>query len=690
MEASALPAVRSGALRSSAPAVAIFLIAAAVFANALWNGFALDDVAIVQQNARVHDWRALADIWLTPYWPFFGDQLGLYRPLAIFAYALQWAVAAGAPWVFHLTNLALHAVASVLVYAFVLRLLPTLGNAERAPDAAPVHTAAALLAGLVFALHPVHTEVVANIVGQAELIAAVTTLAACYLHATRRHDGLAPGRLIAIAALFALGMLAKESAIVLPALLIAIDAAQGRWRYARAPLVAYVRSMLVPVAVLTLVAVAYFALRIEVLGSIGGVHAAPNLPFLREEYRVFVAFRAWPEYVRLLVFPADLSADYSPAVILPVEGLTPMAALGAVLLGATALLALLTPAFPRAGLPAAWFLIAILPVSNLLLPIGVVVAERLLYAPSIALSLVVAFAWQRVAASPARTRRLATAAAGIMLLAAGVHVVRRNPDWKDTNAVWDALVRDHPESYRAQLINAARAMEQRQFALAKEYTELAYRLWPDDAPMLHMLSQYAQQDGDFERAIALLADAEEIAPFINTYPLARAVASISGERPQQALAALDRAAALGINRKIVEVLRAQAYEKLGRPAEAAGAWRVAIHEPGPNLWSFWALLARSLARAGARSDALAAADTAHAIAAASDERTMMLELRGAIGRGCYDAGRSADSAARPADAASCDPLAAWGLVVPTFRSNATIVQNASDGGAEAPRKGDGS
>src|SRR5690606_19702094 len=284
-------------------ALLIAAVAGLAYANALWNGFALDDTAIIQHNARVHDLRALADIWFTPYWPSYGEQLGLYRPLAIFGYALQWAAGDGAAWVFHAVNLVLHALVSVLVFAFTLKLLPTLGAANDevlAPTQA--QRLGALLGGLIFALHPVHTEAVANIVGQAELIAAATTLGACILHATRPAAGLSLRQLLAIATLFALGMLAKESAIVLPALLVAIDAAQGRWRYDRT-LLRYGRGMALPLVLLAAVAIGYLALRIQVIGSIGGVHAAPNLPFLREEYRTFVALRAWPEYVRLLAWP---------------------------------------------------------------------------------------------------------------------------------------------------------------------------------------------------------------------------------------------------------------------------------------------------------------------------------------------------------------------------------------------------
>src|SRR5690606_37652694 len=106
---------------------------------------------------------------------------------------------------------------------------------------------------------------------------------------------------------------AKESAIVLPGLLVALDVAQRRVLLARQSVVDYARAMAMPTFLLAAAAVLYLAVRVDVLGSIGGTHAAPAMPFLRTDDRILTAFRAWPEYVRLLFFPLDLSADYSPA-----------------------------------------------------------------------------------------------------------------------------------------------------------------------------------------------------------------------------------------------------------------------------------------------------------------------------------------------------------------------------------------
>ena len=97
---------------------ALMIVAAAtlaVYANSLWNGFAYDDIWIIGSNERVHQLRDQSRIWLTPYWPSFGSQLGLYRPFAIFAFAVEWAITGGQPGFYHRDKVLLHAGVSVLV-----------------------------------------------------------------------------------------------------------------------------------------------------------------------------------------------------------------------------------------------------------------------------------------------------------------------------------------------------------------------------------------------------------------------------------------------------------------------------------------------------------------------------------------------------------------------------------------------
>lgn len=466
----------------------VVLAAIAVYANSLMNGFALDDVWIIQNNPRVIGPGSAAEIWLTPYWPTLGEQLGLYRPLAIAGYAVQWALGDGAPWIFHAVNVALHALVSLLVFVFLRRC------------AEPF---TALFGALLFAVHPLHTEAVANVVGQAELISAAAVLAGVCIHLRSLGGRTGAGAIAAIAACYTFGLLAKEHTIVLPGLIVAADYAAGRGPRVRAAIAPYVRKTAPLIGALAMVAAAYLALRYQVLGSIGGTDAGPQLPFLKEDARIYTAFRAWPEFVRLLILPLDLSSDYSPAVILPATELTGQTLFGALILIAVAAAALLTPRHPRFGAPAAWLFIAVLPISNLLFPIGVVVAERTLYLASVAAALAAAFLLE-VVPDPRRMRTgVLTAGVGLLLLFSW-RTVTRNPSWDSTATVTQTLIDERPESYRAQWTAAVDAWNRGDRAAADRHWELAYAIWPHDSQFLTEFGRYNISIGRHPRAVDVL------------------------------------------------------------------------------------------------------------------------------------------------------------------------------------------
>jgi len=636
--------------------VHVLVVAAAallVFANSLLNGFAFDDEFLIAGNARVHALHDQAAIWLSPYWPVFGAEAGLYRPLAVFAWAVQWAIGAGAAWVFHLGNVLLHVLVSVLL-CFLLRVFVT--------------SRAALAGALLFAVHPVHTEAVANVVGQAELIAAAALLAACLLWVTRPlpdetaagRPARVAGRLAIITLMYAVAMLAKESAIVLPALLVALDAARGRLTpRAQNPGdtgrtrggLAYIPRSALPLGVLLLTAVAYLALRIEVLGSVTGGNAAPALPFLRTGQRWLVALQAWPEYLRLLAWPFDLSADYSPDVIVPAAGLTPAVLIGGAVLALTLVLAVRTARRPLTGLPAAWFAIAILPVSNLIVPVGVVLAERLLYTPSVAMSIAGAVLYDRAAATGRAYRgvRIAPAVMATLLLLFALRSVVRNPDWKNTAAYWNALIRDHPESYRAQWGVGAHMAANGDPARARTYMERAVETWPHDPELLNELALLHVRYGEPARAIAVLERALPLGAVGHRTALHLAEAYLAAGRAQEALSVSGTLPA----EHAALVLRAQALEQLGRFDEAAAAWQQTVPASG-HAWTWWAMRARAFARTGDGARAGAAADSTVRQAPDAAARAAADHLARAIEDGCYAPGRT--------EALCEDPLAGWLLL----------------------------
>ncbi|MGH7475356.1 MAG: tetratricopeptide repeat protein [Longimicrobiales bacterium] len=580
----------------------VALVAVALYASTIRYGFTLDDVWIIERNPYVREpWR-LFHIWTAPYWPSYGEMLGLYRPLTVFGFALQWRLAPHGAWLFHLVNVVLHAAVCVSI----LLLLRRLGFA----------LIPALLGALVFAVHPLHVEAVAGVVGQAEMTAALCVLAACYVHASRSPGAQASyRRTAAVTLLFAVALFAKEHAIVLPALLLAIDAAQGRTRFTRGDLARYFDGIGVTLTLLALVAATYLLIRLEVLGSLTGTHTTTGLPFWQHApTRVMTAMRLWVEYARLLFFPAQLSADYSPAVILPVAQPTPLMALGTALFLATVALAAATPFVPRLGLPAAWFLIAVLPISNLLFGTGMVVAERTLYLPSVALAFIVAGLVERVAQDPTSARprqRLAAAAlAAAILLALGARVVTRNPVWRDNGTLISTMVAEVPRSYRAQWSAAAAAALAGDTARSLDHWRLAYRLWPYDGQLGTEYGHYLYDVGRPEEAIPILLDVRETYLFPNRSERVLAQAYLAIGRPREALLAANRAVIVAGPRPHLAELRARALLALDAFPQAELAARDAVQQSGGRQWSAWLILARSLAAQEQSRRAAAALDSA--------------------------------------------------------------------------------
>lgn len=423
----------------------VAVLAAAVFSNSLKNGFAYDDQGIVVQNPVVtagDAWAALGE----PYWAGEAGVGRLYRPVVQAAFASQWKAFEGEARGFHFVNVVLHAAVSVLVGLLCGHFAGAMGGGSPGRPRA----IAALIGGGLFAVHPVHVEAVANVVGQAELWSAFGVLAAVVLHLETRDAEFGKRLLgtLGIGALFGLAFGAKEIAVVLPVLLLLVEAGEspeGGRLFDRLTL------QLPRILLLGAVGAFLLAARYSVLGALAGEDVTAVLAGLGPGERLAHVLPLWTEYLRLLVWPVSLAADYDPGVIYPASGpSTIQTAVGAIVLVAWVGGAAWLWGRSRAvALGLAWFLLAILPVSNVFFATGSLMAERTLYLPSVGLSLAVAAIMARTATTPLRTRRLAAALAGVVLVGLSVRSFARTPTWESSFTVMQALVRDHPTSWRA-------------------------------------------------------------------------------------------------------------------------------------------------------------------------------------------------------------------------------------------------
>lgn len=472
------------ARRAARTPIAILVVALAAllpYLPAIGNGFAYDDVPIVQQDTRVQSLASIRDIFTNGYWQ--DASLALYRPITTLSFAIDHAIGGGSAWWFHASNLVMHAAVSILVLLLLSRFFAT---------------PAALAGALVFALHPVHVEAVANIVGRAEMLSSVFFLGACLLW-------LRPGRMtLPVLACFALALLAKESAATLPAVLLLLDAATGRARTQGLP--SWLRSRTPAIAAMALIIVCYAALRTAVLGSFVPGRVDPVLEVATGTgARIWTALQAWPVWLRLLFVPDTLLADYGPDILGPAFGPTGGALLGMVI----ALTLVLVGAVawrsgrPLLALGALWFPITILPVSNLLVPIGVLVAERTLYLPSLAVSILVSGAVMAASRTRLAARRMALAAFCVALVLFGLRTALRAPVWDSTDRVMIALVEDRPDAFRGRWHMARMARSQGQTVHAMREYDAAIAIWPHRQSLVLEATAFAAEQGRAERAFEL-------------------------------------------------------------------------------------------------------------------------------------------------------------------------------------------
>jgi protein O-mannosyl-transferase len=458
--------------------LAVIACALVPYVPALWNSFAMDDLYIIVWNPLVHSvegaWRAFGG----PYWP---PDLGgqMYRPLPLASFALNWSVAGGHPAWFHAVNLLWHAAAAVVVAALALRW---------------TNHAAAFAAGLIFGVHPVHVEAVANVIGLGELMAAVGVCLAVYLAIVRQNVLWSGAALL-------LGLLSKENAVVAPALIVWAWIVEVVPRPQRRRMVAFALSWLVTAG-------AYLAVREVVLHPYARLHATAPV-FLGESAFTgrLTAFAALADVARLLVFPRTLRVDYSPAERTAVRSLLDgRLALGVACLAVWA--AMLVMAWRRQRRVEAfglgWIAIAFLPVSNLLFSTGVLLAERTLYLPSVGLALAAGAALARL---PAPRFRVVVA---LLALAGAARAARRTPVWHDDLAVTVSILEDSPESYRGPARMSAVYQSHRQPARALAALQDAARIYDRDPTLFIAGADAALTLGRPRLADSLLVRAEQL------------------------------------------------------------------------------------------------------------------------------------------------------------------------------------
>lgn len=439
----AIPAVskgpaggRGGWRRGILPVAGLWLITLVAYSNSFSGALVFDNAAILLNDPRITAATAhnLYLIGTTEYWyPNVGQ--GLYRPLTTLTYLFNYAILGDgpAPAGYHWVNYLLQGVAVTLLYLLGREIF------ER--------TAPAVALAAVWAVHPVLTESITNIVGRADILAGIGVLGAlvCHIHAAGAAGRRKWWWLGGVALGAGVGIFSKESAAVVAGLALVYDLAfQGKIPW---------RSRLPGYGAMALAGVVYLAVRPAM--------PAAHFPFTDNPITQasflsakLTAVKVIGKYLGLLAWPARLSCDYSYRAI-PLVTLSAGGEMGKALLAAAACLGTLGAAVwgwrrnRRLFFFVMFFFVALAPTSNLVVTFGTIMAERLLYLPAVGFAGCLVLAVEAAAGRWAKARPMAAPAAlAAICLLLGARTWARNLDWQSERALWLSAVEAAPESYK--------------------------------------------------------------------------------------------------------------------------------------------------------------------------------------------------------------------------------------------------
>jgi len=413
-----------------------FLLLALVFvaySNTCGNQFVWDDTKLIAENLKIQDLRYIPLYFTHDYFdrPTAPSPSGLaqqyWRPLVLLSFAFDFFFWKYVTRGYHLTNMLLHAMNTMLVMALLLAM--------------PKTRRIAFAASILFALHPLQTNAVSFISGRTDLLATAFILLSCIQftrYASERGGGC--GNLIGTALFFALSLMAKETALVTPILLLLLGLFMDKLSC---------RRIVLTMTVSTLVIGIYLGLRSTLDLPLGDLRAAArhiSLPSLLASAESFIF------YGRLYLFPVALHSDR----FLPLPQLLDMKAwsCAALLLTAITVTGRSLLKGGEGGFFLSWFFVALLPVSNVI-PIYPGVAttqiywgEQFMYLPSIGLSAAAAYFFYLILEYAGRRRDALFACAGAILSLFGILTYSHNEYWRNEETFYARTLHFSPDNPR--------------------------------------------------------------------------------------------------------------------------------------------------------------------------------------------------------------------------------------------------
>ncbi|XP_037538509.1 protein O-mannosyl-transferase TMTC3 [Nematolebias whitei] len=458
--------------------------------NCLSCGFVFDDVSAILDNKDLRPSTPLRNMFLNDFWgtPMAEERSHKsYRPLTVLTFRLNYLFSELRAASYHLLNVILHAVVCVL-FLRVCRLF--------------LDKTSSFVAALLFAVHPIHTEAVTGVVGRAELLSSIFLLAAflAYTKSTGSDNSIVWPPITLTVVLVAAATLCKEQGITvigiccvhevfvaqgftLPMLLDTLrQVLRGKDGFPCVVLQTLLKLIVLIISTLLLVIIRVQVIQsqLPVFTRFDNPAAVSSSPTRQMTFNYLLPVNAW-----LLLNPSELCCDWTMGTIPLVESLLDLRNLATVtfytFLGLLAHHSLCYRHSSAKTVIMALSLIVLpfIPASNLFFPVGFVVAERVLYVPSMGFCVLVAHGFKTMS-HRGHLKKISWLMAGVLLTTHAVKTFNRNWDWESEYTLFTSALKVNKNNAKL-WNNVGHALEnQNNYAMALRYFLQATRVQPDD------------------------------------------------------------------------------------------------------------------------------------------------------------------------------------------------------------------
>ncbi len=459
------------------------LVALVVYANTLHHGFVYDDEYFTD-FPEFHSASGVLKSFKSPYNPSVSD-VGLYRPIPMATFSLTYVLGGDSPFLFHLGNIILFGLSCSLLYVFLRKSLL-------------LENYLSLGIACLFAVLPIHTEVVANIKSRDEILAFIFLLLMWITFRKRKTFFI-----LGSSVFFLLGLLSKETAITFPVIILGFEIINDykKWKELLSPLFLY------SVTTVLYLIIRFWAVGIDLETRYAYPYIHNPLFYISVWQRIFSVLKIISIYLSTILVPFHLSATYHYAYFSPVNNIINdllwiPGLLFIFFLGIVSYMFKNKPASILMGVLI--FVVSYLPYSQIF-PITDVMAERWMFIPSLGILLLFVSMIGKIFHS---RRSLQILIIVVICTIYGLVTIQRNPVWASNLSLFTSMVVDAPQSARGHLLLAKEYVKSKKFSEANEEVEKATSIYSEDLRLYNLkaLIYLAQAKNQEARTALLLSD----------------------------------------------------------------------------------------------------------------------------------------------------------------------------------------